>query len=1182
MNYKVNVDAQEISCDGVRVAIRPQAFKVMIYLIENRNRVVSMNELSEQLWAPKVVSDSTLISCMKEVRRAVGDDGHAQRTIRTIHGRGYRFVASIEVDCPASARPVVETVAEAEPRQCWSGVIDDQTPDREIREERPTLPDSACSDAPSEMPLLAGEYKSVTVLVCRLADAKALAAQIGPEVMHALMQQFANVSLKAIQCFEGTVRRALDDGIEALFGVPTELEDHAQRAVQAAFTLSQHWRDLLVEININEDNWAAVTIGIHTGQIIQGTSLTNGQPFTLTAVGDTFELAHRLRRWAGPDMILLSEKTRRRVGGMVRVEAIEKSSSTMASPPIVYWARSIGSRRSPLRELSKPRVSRFVGRELELIELEKLWTQVKQGRGQVVGIIGEPGMGKSRLLYEFRRRLKRKRPIYLESRCVAYGHATPYLPVLDLLRHGCGFTATDAAETITAKIRDSLKEVGIKDEASVRYLLYLLGIMDPTELLMNLGPQLLKAQAFQTLGQLLINSSWQRPLVLEVEDLHWIDPTSEEFLQGLVAQLFGVSILLLVSYRPGYKPPWMDKSFATQITMRPLNSADSLTVLQSALKAATCSKHLTQHLLRIAEGNPFFLEELAQMVVQQSAQEPPLTVPDTIQAVLLGRIDRLSPEPKRLLQIAAIIGKEHSLALLQAVIDLPKEVLQDQLERLRAAELIYTTSLFSEPTYSFKHALMRETAYQSLLLSTRQEYHQRIAQILELRFSETITTQPELLAHHYTEAGYNAQAAHYWLSAGQRAIDRSFDKEAVVLLKRGLESLAALPEGPERFQQELALRCNLGIALVRIKGYATEDVKHNYSRAKNLCDQLENFPLFFKIVFGLWMYYGISGVIPTALQLARQLVDRADEGDTAQFIYAHALMGITLFHQGKMTVALKYFDKAIAQYSQLQQPELCVQYGQDCGLACLLYSAHILWCLGYPEQAISRDRKAFELVENLSHPFSEASLFYFSAWNQVYHRDVQAVLVKAEKAIRLSTKHGFPYWLAEAKAVHGWALVQNGAGTEGTAELEEGIMELSATGAKLGLCYFLILLAEAYGKVGNPDAGLGVLVKASQLANDNDEHFHDAELFRIKGELLLQRAPPDVRQAEIHFQEALEIARCQQAKSLELRAAMALCRLWQSGNKRDQVYRLLSELYSRFTEGFDSPDLKEAKALLAP
>jgi DNA-binding winged helix-turn-helix (wHTH) protein/predicted ATPase len=1185
-NCRVNIGLRELYRNGAPVAIRPQTFNVLVYLIEHHHYVVSTRELCDALWAPKVISDSTLISCIKEARRAVGDDGQTQNIIRTVHGRGYRFIASLETDSPTPAQLPDATSGANQPTD-WSQANSDPASSRQLSDKRDSVstPLTPCTSTPPEVrlgiALETSEYKPVTMLVCSLSDTQTLTAQLDPEAMHDLMQRFIGIAVKQIQRFEGMIRRALDDGIEALFGIPRVQEDHAYRAVRAALALQQHWRALSrSDAESNEQNPVAIRIGIHTGQIILGAWPGNNQPLTLTAVGDTFKLAHQLRRWAESDAILVSEETKRSLRGMVRLEAIEQQSSTPELSLTVYQVRGVHSRRSLRPILGKRQLSRFVGRESELAELEKLWTQVKQGCGQVVGITGEAGLGKTRLLHEFRRRLQREQPAYLAGRCVSYGCATPYLPILDLVRHGCGITETDTAEIITAKVHDRLQEAGVKTEESVKHLLYLLGVVGTAELLMNLSPQLLKARTFQILRQLLIGLSRQRPCVIEIEDLHWIDTTSEEFLRGLVEQLLGVPILLLVSYRPGYQPPWMDKSFATQLAMQPLHPADSLIVLQGMLNTASVSRRFMQSLLRAAQGNPFFLEELARTVVEQSGHSARLAAPDTIQVVLLGRIDRLFPETKWLLQAAAVIGKEQSLALLQAVVELPEDVLLDRLEQLQAAELLYTTPLAPEPGYAFKHVLTQEVAYQSLLQSTRQQYHQHIAEVLELRFPATVNTFPERVAQHYAAAGRNAQAAHYWLKAGQRAIDRSADAEAVALLTQGLEALTALPKGAERSQQELALRCNLGIALVRMQGYAAQDVKQNYQRAQKLCDQFKNSPSFFKVVFGLWMYYGVSGAIPTALKLTRQLVNMAREWDPAQFIYAHALMGITLFHHGKMTDALQYFDAAIAQYGRPQQHELCVQYGQDCGFACLFYSAHILWCLGYPERALCRDRKAFEFAENLEHPFSEASVFYFGAWHRVYHRDLQTVLARAEKAIHLSTEHGFPYWMAEAKAVHGWALAQNGADVEGLAELEEGVLELSATGAQLGLCYFLVLLAEAHGKAGNVDAGLSVLARAARLSSDNDEHFHDAELFRVKGELLLQQATPDRPQAEACFQEALQIARSQQAKSLELRAAIALCRLWQSGDRQQEGYQVLGETYSWFSEGFDSPDLKDAQALL--
>ncbi|NJN47702.1 MAG: hypothetical protein HC808_15840 [Candidatus Competibacteraceae bacterium] len=418
------------------------------------------------------------------------------------------------------------------------------------------------------------------------------------------------------------------------------------------------------------------------------------------------------------------------------------------------------------------------------------------------------------------------------------------------------------------------------------------------------------------------------------------------------------------------------------------------------------------------------------------------------------------------------------------------------------------------------------------------------------------------------------------MQAGQQAIERSADMEAIALLTHGLEVLERLPEGPERFQHELTLRCTLGLALVKVRGYAAQEVKTNYARAQTLSDLFKDSPQSFDVLSGLWMFYAISGMIPTALQLAEQSLQIACEEDAVQFIFARTLLGITLFHHGKLTVALDRFEEGIARYDSSLQREMCLRYGQDGGLMCLSFSAHLLWLLGYPEQALAVDHQAMNFAKIVSHPFSEATAIYFSAWHHVLQRDVQLAQARAELAIHLSREQEFPLWLAGATFMHGWALVQLGKKTEGIAQMELAIEGWSIIGTKIGLYYLMVVLAEAYGTVEKPEAGLSVLAKAAKVARDNDEHFYDAELHRIKGELLLQLPVPHKSQAEACFQEALKIARDQQAKSLELRAAMSLCRLWQNTDKRDLGLRELAAVYDWFTEGFDTPDLKDAKTLL--
>jgi len=500
-----------------------------------------------------------------------------------------------------------------------------------------------------------------------------------------------------------------------------------------------------------------------------------------------------------------------------------------------YRLNGVERRRIPRGQPQGRVLSPFVGREREMATLHALLAQVEAGRGQVVGVVGEAGIGKSRLISEFCYSLQGRALTYLTGRFFSYGSATPYLPLLDLLRHNCGITEADGPEDIMAKVHHSLQEVGMPPETWAPVFLSLLGVQEGMHQLAALSPEARKARILTACTQLCLNGSRQRPLVLEIEDLHWIDASSEECLMALVERMAGVPLLLLVTSRQGYQPPWMDKSYATQLALTPLDPQGSRRVVQAIHGTLSLSEPTLEAIVARANGNPLFLEELAHTVVEGATSSRQSVLPTTLQAVLAARIDRLGPEAKRLLQVAAVIGKHIPLPLLQAVVEMPAEVLQRHLDHLQSAELLYETTCAAEQTVTFKHVLIQEAAYQSFLQETRQQVHRQIAQMLSEQYPQIEETQPEWLAHHYTEAGLSEQAIVYWQRAGHYALDRSAYVEAIAHLRQGLLLTATLPDTPERLQHELLLYMALGVTLAAIQGYAAPDVEHAYLQARECC-----------------------------------------------------------------------------------------------------------------------------------------------------------------------------------------------------------------------------------------------------------------------------------------------------------------------------------------------------------
>ena len=992
---------------------------------------------------------------------------------------------------------------------------------------------------------------------------------------------------RPVRQYGGTIQPVTGHRFLALFGAPLAQEDHAQRAMLAALGLLSPSR---TTPQTPEAEALVVRLGLYTGEVAVG-GFGAGQELTAAVMGATALLATVLQEAAAPGTLLCSATTARLVQGMVALEPLPPMIlAAGASPVQVYQVVPPGPQHRTAVPLRRRPLRQFVGRRQELAMLRQRFERVAAGHGQVVGIVGESGIGKSRLLDEFRQWLTQHPVTYLEGRCLSYSQDTPYRPILDMLRHACGLNELDPPQAIERQVHRYLQEVGMVPEDSAPYLLHLLGVPAGTARLPVLTPEELKARIYGTCRHLVRQASQQHPLVIAIEDVHWIDSTSEALLTSLVEYIAGVPILLLGTYRAGYRPPWLAKSYATQFALQPLTCRAGRRLLQAVFATTAVPEALIQRLLEQAEGNPFFLEELAWTVLEHGASSPSVEVPDTVQAVLTARIDRLLPSEKHLLQVAAVIGKDVPLALLAEVAELPLEAVHRGFAHLQSVEFLYESRLVPVPVYTFKHALTREVAYQSLLRSTRQPYHQRIVQALAEQFPETVGLYPELLAHHYTEAGLVEQAIPYWQQAGQRALERSANHEAVSHFTKGLELLRSLPETLERVQQELTLHLALGAPLMMLKGHTAPEVEHAYTRAYELAQQLGETPQRFSVLIGLWRFYFNQAQLRMARELAEQCLLLAQHLQDMRLLQeAHMALGSTLLHLGEHVSARTYLEQGIALYDPQQYRILAFSRVTDPGVGCLSRVAWTLWMLGYAEQAEARSRDALALAQDISHAYSLAFALQFAGLLHQCRREVQAVRERAESEIALSRTHGFVEWLEGGMTLHGWALAQQGAVEEGITQIQQGLDAWLARGNALGKTQILVRLAEAYGKAGRTAEGLRVLEEALEAVHHNAERHYEAELYRLKGELLLQSvmqelepegSQPHLEEVEICLRQAFDIARRQQVKALELRAAMSLARLWQIQGKRAEAGRILKEIYGWFSEGFDTPDLQEAKALL--
>jgi DNA-binding NtrC family response regulator/predicted ATPase len=804
------------------------------------------------------------------------------------------------------------------------------------------------------------------------------------------------------------------------------------------------------------------------------------------------------------------------------------------------------------------RTSAFVGRQQELALLESRLASVVSGRGHVVAIVGEAGIGKSRLLFELRQRLGAAQVTPLEGRCYSYAGAIPYFPVLDILRQMCGIAEADTSEATESKILLTLERLGVAAQEASPYLLQLFGPHRDLEL-RGVNPALLKARTFDAIWHMILGASRHRPCVVVLEDLHWIDRTSDELLALLMDGVPAAAILLVATYRPGYQPAWLARSYVSQVALAPLSREDSRAVLGSALGSAPVAPEVADAIVAKAEGNPFFLEELARSVGER-AEAGATGVPDTIQSVLMARIDRLADDDRRLLQGAAVIGRDVPLVVLQATAGESEMVLRRRLTQLQAAEFIYQTRPAPSLEYTFKHALTHEVAYGSVAPGERRALHARVGQALLSLSPDTAERRPEMVARHLTAAELPDAAIPYWLRAGRNAIRRSAPVEAVSHLGTALDLLTRMPEGRLRDRQELELQLALGPALIMTKGYAAAEVEHLYARARALAQGLAEIPQLISASVGALGFHLVRGDQRAALESAEQLLAIAlQAGSAALLVEAHFALGVSLHYRGRFDDARVHLEQSIGLYDQHRDVGHAVDYGQDPWIASLCYLAYGRALQGHEGDALRHVEAALRGADQRGHAFTRACALHFAGMIHELWGDVGAAREYAEREVAVAREHRFPLWLAGGTQLRGRLVALEGRLEEGLALMREGLAIWTATGAGLALPYYLSHLADAHLSAGNVAQGLAAVAEGLAVVERHDERNYAAELHRLQGALLASD-PARSHEAEAAFERAVSLARQQRSRVLARRAAASFAAHLRGRGRAAEADRLLAEL----------------------
>ena len=1192
-DYTLDEARRELWWAGHLLAVEPKVFQVLLYLLEHRDRVVRKEELLEQCWTGTFVSEAALTRCLTKLRKVVHSDPTAPPVIKTLHGQGYRFVADVTPLPPAAS---VEAVP---PPTVQDTPTSGGTTPTSPRQPRVPSGDAQMQPAPS-VPARAvpspAERRQLTVLFCDLVGSTALAEQLDPEDFRDVMLTYQTLCTEVIHCYDGHIAQYLSDGLLVYFGYPQAHEDDAQRAVRAGLDLLTMLADRNPRLAQSYGIHLAMRLGIHTGLVVVG-EVGGGPQHGQLALGVTPNIAAKIQAIAAPGSLVISEATYQLVQGYFVCQGLDAQALPgVAEPMPLYQVFRVSEARGRLEAVSPRGLTPLVGREAGVALLQERWAQVQQGLGQVVVLSGEAGMGKSRLVWGLIERLAGVSFTRLECRCSPYHQHTALYPVIDLLRRSLRLDDAASTDAKLARLEGLLHEQRLDAQENLPLLAALLSLPLPAERYppLQLTPQQQRQRTLDTLLALTLAVAEHQPVLFIVEDLHWIDPSTLEWLGLLIDQGPTTRILTLMTCRPTFQTPWGGRAHVTSLTINRLLPQQVAQMAQTIAGADVLPDALLDQIGAQTDGVPLFVEEVTRFVLasrrlhghaQETAASAPagVMIPATLHDLLMARLDQMGAA-KGTAQLAATIGREFGVALLQAVASTEEETLRQDLRRLVDAELLYQRGVGAQATYVFKHGLIQEAAYASLLRRTRQHYHQWIAQALETQFTEVAMVQPELLAHHYTEAGLVQEALPYWQRAGQHAAERSAHVEAIAHLNQGLRVLTTLPETRERDQQELTLRINLGKSLIATKGWASPAAEVAYTRAWELCQQTRDTSWVFAVLWGLSQVYIVRADLTKHREVGAQFLSLAEQrSDAILLAVAHWLTGVNLFHVGEFATGLAHLEQAYARYDPQHHHTYVTQFGVDVGVFALSYISHALWGLGYPDQAVQRSREALALAQEVHHPFSIALAQDYAAMLQQFHREQHTANTHAEIALTVCTEQGFAYYLAWATIIQGWVVAETGRREEGIAQMHQGLTTLQVTGGGLRIPYYLALLAEAYGNHGEPGEGLRVLADAIDHVQHTGECWWKAELHRRKGELLLQGAGRRRQAAETPeacFHRALEVARRQQAKALELRAAMSLSRLWQQQGKYDAARQMLAEVYGWFSEGFDTLDLREAQALL--
>ena len=1059
----------------------------------------------------------------------------------------------------------------------------------ELNEASPVAPATPTKPVSQD----AAERRQVTVMFCDLVGSTALSARMDPEDLREVISAYQKCVADTVRHYDGFVAKYMGDGVLVYFGYPEAHEDDAERAVRAGLELVATVTGLKTRAPLQ------TRVGIATGLVVVGDLVGSGEAQERGIVGETPNLAARLQGVAEPNMVVIAEATRKLLGNLFELDDLGARDLKGIAGPVRAWAAlRASSAEGRFEALHGSGLTELVGREEELELLLRRWSRAKTGEGQVVLLSGEAGIGKSRLTAALLERLAPEPHTRLRYFCSPQHTDSAFYPIIGQMERAAGLAHDDTAQAKLDKVDAMLAptSTSIQDAALIAEMLSLPN--DGRYPALDLAPQQRRQKTLEALNSQMEVLSRSSPVLMIFEDAHWTDPTSLEAFGRAVDRIANLPVLLIVTFRPEFEAPWIGRPHVTALTLNRLAEREIATMIDGVVGNKLIPASIRQDIIDRTDGIPLFVEEMTKAVLEAGSESearqtagavpsPALAVPASLHASLMARLDRLGPA-KEVAQVGAAIGREFSHALLAAVVGKPEAELGSALDHLISSGLLFRQGVPPHATYLFKHALVQDAAYGTLLREPRRSLHARIAETLESQFAEIAENRPELLARHCTEAGLIEKAALLWGKAGQRSLERSALIEAAEQLARALDRIETLPSTPALRREEIKLQVALITTLFHVKGYAAPETKAAAERARLLIEQAEALGeppedplLLFSVLYGFWAANLVAFNGDVMRELAAQFLALAEKhGTTAPMMIGHRLMGASLHFTGAIAHGRAHYDQVLTLYDPAEHRPLAMRFGQDVAVLTLCYRSWASWLLGFPEAALADVQRAAEDARDIGQAASLMVALSVTPWTYIQCGNYAAAKAEADEAVALADEKGTVLWKAFGTMNQGCVLALSGNALDAVQTITSGLAAFRSTGATMWMPLYLSYLTEAYAALVKLDDARRCIDDAMTAVETTKETWYEAEVNRIAGEVALKSLTPDAAKAEAYFERALAVARAQHAKSWELRAAMSMARLWRDQGKRHEARDLLALVYGWFTEGFDTLDLKEAKALL--